>query len=113
MNQSIDKDNIYGWPLRFLQWFCPPHLYEEIEGDLIQRFHRDVKLTDPLRAKRRLTWTVLRFFRPEILLQNVKGANSGKLKINLFIADFNLQKANNLIGWIVFLIAFLVYSLTV
>ncbi len=27
----------------FLQWICPDHLYEEIEGDLIQKFNRDVK----------------------------------------------------------------------
>jgi len=122
MNQSIDKDNMYGWPLRFLQWFCPPHLYEEIEGDLIQRFHRDLKPSDRLkrsdgywqkRAKRRLTWTVLRFFRPEILFQNVKSVNSGKSKFNLFVTDFNLHKANNLSGWIIFCIALLVYSLTV
>ena len=122
MNQSIDKNDIYGWPLRFLQWFCPPHLYEEIEGDLIQRFHRDVKTfnysaqseLDAMRkAKRRLTWTVLRFFRPEILLQNVKGADLSKMKINLFTANFSLRKANNFSGWIIFAIALLVYSLTV
>ncbi len=29
--------------LRFLRWFCPPHLYEEIEGDLIQKFNHEVK----------------------------------------------------------------------
>jgi putative ABC transport system permease protein len=26
---------------RLLRWFCPAHLYEEIEGDLIQKFERD------------------------------------------------------------------------
>ena len=112
MNQSINKNNVYGWPLRFLQWFCPPHLYEEIEGDLIQRFHRDVKKSDALKAKRRLTWTVLRFFRPEILLQNITRTESAQFKVNLFISEFNFRKANNLIGWIVFFIALLTYSLT-
>ncbi len=56
--------------LRFLSWFCPAHLYEEIEGDLIQRFHRDVKTFGDKRAKRRLIWNVIRFFRPGILLRN-------------------------------------------
>ena len=28
--------------LRILRWYCPDHLVEEIEGDLIQRFNRDV-----------------------------------------------------------------------
>ena len=28
--------------LRILRWYCPDHLVEEIEGDLIQKFDRDV-----------------------------------------------------------------------
>ena len=39
---------------RFLSWFCPTQLYEEIEGDLIQKFEKDVKLFGVQRAKRRL-----------------------------------------------------------
>jgi putative ABC transport system permease protein len=29
--------------LRLLSWFCPDYLYEEIEGDLIQKFNKDVR----------------------------------------------------------------------
>ncbi len=57
-------------PLRFLSWFCPDYLYEEIEGDLIQKFNKDVKAAGEERAKRRLLWNVIRFFRPGILLRN-------------------------------------------
>jgi len=53
--------------LRFLRWFCPNHLYEEIEGDLIQRYHRDVKWSGERRANLNLILNVLRFFRPGIL----------------------------------------------
>ncbi|MCW5910492.1 MAG: ABC transporter permease [Cyclobacteriaceae bacterium] len=56
--------------LRFLKWFCPEHLHEEIEGDLIQKFHRDVQAYGERKAKRRLTWNVIRFFRPGIILRN-------------------------------------------
>jgi putative ABC transport system permease protein len=49
--------------LRFLSWFCPAHLYEEIEGDLIQKFNRDVKVIGEKRAKRKLLWNVVRFFK--------------------------------------------------
>ena len=56
--------------LRFLQWFCPPELLEEIEGDLIQKFEWDVKSFGEGKAKRRLLWNVIRFFRPEIVLKN-------------------------------------------
>jgi putative ABC transport system permease protein len=58
------------WMLRFLKWFCPDHLYEEIEGDLTQKFNRDVKTFGGKRAKRRLLWNVIRFFRLGILLRN-------------------------------------------
>jgi putative ABC transport system permease protein len=62
--------------LRFLEWFCPDHLYEEIEGDLVQKFNKEVRLAGSLtdkgiaRAKRRFVWNVIRYFRPEILLRN-------------------------------------------
>lgn len=66
---------------RLLSWFCPAQLYEEIEGDLIQRFNKDLREelsdiskvsdTDRLRrAKRRLIWNAIRFFRPGIVLRN-------------------------------------------
>lgn len=56
--------------LRFLQWFCPPALYEGIEGDLLEAFEDDVKEVGVKKARQRLTWNVLRFFRPEIILRN-------------------------------------------
>ncbi|HLZ16661.1 MAG TPA: ABC transporter permease, partial [Cyclobacteriaceae bacterium] len=59
-----------GWIIRFLRWFCPDHLLEEIEGDLLQRFERDVKILGEGKARRRLLWNAIRFFRPEIVLRN-------------------------------------------
>lgn len=64
---SNDKPHI---AFRILKGFCPEHLYEEIEGDLIQKFERDVKLYGERRAKRRLLWNVIRFCRPGIVLRN-------------------------------------------
>ena len=58
------------WIFRFLRWFCPDHLYEEIEGDLIQRFVRDVREFGERKAKSRLIWNTIRFFRAEIILRN-------------------------------------------
>jgi len=57
-------------PLALLRRFCPDHLYEEIEGNLIQKFERDVKQLGEKHANRRLLWTVVRFFRQGILLRN-------------------------------------------
>jgi len=56
--------------LRLLRRFCPSHLCEEIEGDLIQRFDKDVRTVGRQKAKRRLIWNVIRFFRPGIILRN-------------------------------------------
>jgi hypothetical protein len=117
MNQSIGKSDIYGWPLRFLQWFCPTHLHEEIEGDLIQRFHSDLRKNPNqsvratlLKAKIRLAFSVFQFFRPGILLKNMESPYI-KPKAN-FLGEFRFRKTNNLIGWCLFLISLIVYSLT-
>lgn len=65
MKESIS----HHWILRILNWFCPGHLYEEIEGDLIQKFEKDVKAFGARKAKRRLVWNTIRFFRLEIILR--------------------------------------------
>jgi putative ABC transport system permease protein len=84
---SKARNNIPRFPFRFLRWFCPPGLLEEIEGDLLQRYERDLgyKSSNRLpnaqasaqraddnrrRANRRLFWNTLRFFRPEIIFRN-------------------------------------------
>ena len=65
--------NIFGpakWILNLLRLFCPPHLTEEIEGDLIERFYVDAKESGKQMAQARLLWAVVLFFRPEILMRN-------------------------------------------
>jgi putative ABC transport system permease protein len=57
------------WSLRLLRWFSPSQLLEEIEGDLLQRFERDVKIFGERKATYKLFWTTLRFFRYEIILR--------------------------------------------
>ena len=77
MSDSITRHFI----LQFLQWFCPDALYEEIEGDLIQRFNCDIEKFGIVGAKRRLVWNTIRYFRPEILLRN---------KFSLRVTHFNM-----------------------
>lgn len=55
--------------IRFLRWFCPPNLCEEIEGDLAQRYERDVRKFGRSKAAQRLWWSVLRYLRPAIVLR--------------------------------------------
>jgi len=56
--------------LQILRWFCPSHLLEEIEGDLLQKFKRDAKTFGERKAKRRLLWNIIRFCRLGIVLRS-------------------------------------------
>lgn len=66
----MSRGSLPKWPIRFLRTFCPSHLIEEIEGDLIQKFGKDAATFGVTRAKARLMWNTLRFFRPGIVLRN-------------------------------------------
>lgn len=66
MNSDWKTKLVFG----FLKWIFPARLFEEIEGDLIQRFNRDCIRFGDRRAKRRLALSAIRFCRPGILLRN-------------------------------------------
>jgi putative ABC transport system permease protein len=93
MNKKI-HDSIPKVQLRILSWFCPDHLYEEIEGDLIQRFEKDVKALGERKAKRKLLWNTIRFFRPGILLRN---------KFSIRIIDTTMLRNYFTVAWRSFL----------
>ena len=57
-------------PLQFLKWFCPPNLYESIEGDLREQWEADVHEGNVSQANRKLIWNIVKFFRPGIVLRN-------------------------------------------
>ncbi len=54
---------------RFLRIVCPDELYEEIEGDLIQRYNRHIAVYGRKRASRKLLFDTLRYLRPGIILR--------------------------------------------
>ncbi len=90
----MSDDNL-KFSLRLLRTFCPPHLLEEIEGDLLQRFERDMKLHGERRARRKLVWNTVRYFRLGIILRNrlpQKINNHAMLQKNLTLAFRHLRK---------------------
>ncbi len=58
------------WIFRFLQGFCPPELYEGIEGDLLEQFETDATQVGARKARTKLVWSAIKFFRPGIFLRN-------------------------------------------
>ncbi|MBI3219782.1 MAG: ABC transporter permease [Bacteroidetes bacterium] len=84
MNSAVQPPRL---ALKFLKLICPEHLFEEIEGDLVQKFNRDVKTIGEKRAKWRLLWNVIRFFRPGILLRNKLTMNV--TQSNMLVANFH------------------------
>jgi len=58
------------WVTRFLILFCPDGLVEEIEGDLLHRYARDESRYGAKKARRKLLWNTIRFFRLSIILRN-------------------------------------------
>jgi putative ABC transport system permease protein len=109
------KDHPPHLALCFLAWFCPPSLYESIEGDLLEQFEEDVKLVGEKKAKRWFVWNVLKFFRLGILLRNrfSFGLNQGYMVQSHFkVAYRHLIKdksftAINVVGLSVGITAFL------
>jgi putative ABC transport system permease protein len=77
------------WPLKILQFVCPHQLLEEIEGDLVQRFHRDCVTLGPRIARRKMIWNVFRFIRAGIILRNKLSLSS----ISAFMIPYYLRMA--------------------
>src|SRR5258708_6036689 len=101
------------WAIRFLRAICPDHLFEEIEGDLIQKFHKDLKAMGPVRARRRSLMNSILFFRPGILLRNKSQLKVGDTHSMRGAAlRLNFKTANDIGGWMVFCIALIVFFLT-
>src|SRR6185436_10230193 len=68
-SNPMNPTNPSQW-MRFLRWFCPPKLYEGIEGDLLEQLEKETKEIGERNAQGRFVWSVIKFFRPEIFLRN-------------------------------------------
>lgn len=55
------------WATRFLTWYCRPELLEDLQGDLDEYFHRNLKERGAFAARLIYIIDVLKFFRPYTL----------------------------------------------
>jgi len=76
--------------LQFFRWFCHPDYVEDIEGDLIERYERNVDLLGENKANWQFSWMVLSLFRPSLmrnfenpLLQNIPYMFQHNFKISI------------------------------
>ena len=53
--------------LRFFRWYCHPDYAEDIEGDLFERFERQIELGNTGSAEWRFASDVVRLFRPGLI----------------------------------------------
>ena len=67
-----DKPAPPRWADRLLEGFCAPHLLEEVQGDLHERFGRRVKTVGERRARRQYARDVLGILRPFALKRDSK-----------------------------------------
>ncbi|MCO6489819.1 MAG: ABC transporter permease [Phaeodactylibacter sp.] len=52
------------WAQRLLRWYCPDSLLEEVEGDLLEAFHRNLEKRGLRQARRQYVADAIRFFNP-------------------------------------------------
>ena len=110
------EDIIKSYPQRFafylLKWFCPARLFETIEGDLIEQYELDAEEVGERRAKLKLLWNAIKFFRLGIISEHqfqFLSLNFEAIKVK----SVTFNRTNNFVGWMVFSIALITYILTV
>jgi putative ABC transport system permease protein len=89
-------------PLQFLRWFCREDYLEEIEGDLIEVFGREVE-GSPRKARWKFSWNVIKYFRPGFIKKmgvfeprNNYGMYRNYLKVSFRV--FNRERMYSLIN---------------
>lgn len=78
------------WMLQFFRWFCHPDYVEDIEGDLLEKYDRNIRKHGLKSAKRKFLWEVLSLFRPSL----IRPLKSSILQNNTIMFRHNLK-----IGW--------------
>lgn len=107
------------WTLVFFRWFCQREYREDIEGDLLERFHKRLATTNSRKAKWLFIKDVLLLFRPGVIgnvnywsehkLNDMKKINWKKLAalnllvVLMIISPFMPGPSNKVVGVLSFL----------
>ncbi|WP_020528730.1 ABC transporter permease [Flexithrix dorotheae] len=66
-SQKRPLPNPPNWVHAFFRWYCHPDYLEDLEGDLNERFEKNLEEIGPQKAKWRYFFDVLQLFRPGII----------------------------------------------
>lgn len=72
-----------GWATRFLQWYCAPHLLEEVQGDLQEEFEFQVGRIGLIRARLDYIRNVIGFIKP-FAIKRKKSPYAKSASMNMF-----------------------------
>jgi putative ABC transport system permease protein len=84
MKDARSKHYPPRWATRLLQWFCAPHLLEEIQGDLEEEFDFQVQQVGIVRARQDYVKNVLGFIRPFVIKRKKSHSSNSIFNMNMF-----------------------------
>ncbi len=73
-----------GWATRLLQWYCAPHLLEEVQGDLQEEFEFQVRHAGVAKARRDYIRNVIGFIKPFALKRKKSPYTTNIFRMNMF-----------------------------
>nr|WKN35271.1 permease prefix domain 2-containing transporter [Tunicatimonas sp. TK19036] len=92
------KEQPPRWANRFLRWYCPVLLLEEIEGDLYENFYRNLKRKGVRSARRRYIIDTIRFCNP-VTFRRAKARRpyySSSINTTIMLRSFFIAAIRNL-----------------
>ncbi len=79
------EDSPPRWADRLLEWFCRPHLLEEVQGDMRELYGRWVKQKGVTKARRLYILHTFKFVRPFVLKRQIR---SHPVNATIMINDY-------------------------
>jgi len=93
----MQKQQPPRWADRLLEWFCAPHLLEEVQGDLYERFEKNLRLFGLQIARKEYVLGVLGFIKPFALKR--KTSVTSPLYIQIMISNYFKVAFRNLLKY--------------
>jgi ABC-type antimicrobial peptide transport system permease subunit len=99
-SKQMQKPTPPRWADRLLEWFCAPHLLEEVQGDLYERFQKNMRVFGEKTARQEYIKSVFGFIRPFALKRKQElSPVSTPLYIQIMISNYFKVAFRNLLKY--------------